>query len=100
MGNFFSELFGGQDEADGYEQWDEPFIWAEVPEGQEYLPNMGAFSGTVTVSGFSSGATMANDLSIIMSDTIKGAGMVAGATFDSEDIYKSEEDLDAAGVAA
>ena len=45
------------------------------------LPELRANPYTVTLSGFSSGAFMTNQIHIAYSGTIKGAGMIAGGPF-------------------
>ena len=53
------------------------------------LPHLNAFADTVTVSGFSAGCYMSHKLSIIYSETIKGAGMFAcwpyAGAYDGQD---------------
>ena len=45
------------------------------------IPALGANPDTVTISGFSSGSYMSTHLHVIFSDTIKGAGMMAGGPY-------------------
>ena len=91
MGNFFSKIFY---------TWT-PF-WRDgiVPWGEGSLRPMGANPDTVTVSGFSGGATMSNDILIIMSDTFKGAGLCSGASFGSNKYWKTSENRDGADIGA
>ena len=53
------------------------------------LPHLNANPNTVTVSGFSAGCYMSHKLSIIYSETIKGAGMFAcwpyAGVYDGQD---------------
>jgi hypothetical protein len=51
------------------------------PADQASLVPLGANAATVTVSGYSSGGMMSNIMVILMSDTIMGAGMIAGTPF-------------------
>jgi poly(3-hydroxybutyrate) depolymerase len=54
-------------------------------EGLDHvLPPLGANPDTITISGYSTGAYMAQAMTIIFSETIKGCGEVGGGpyTFD------------------
>ena len=42
---------------------------------------MGAESDSITISGFSGGCTAAANMHTIFSDTIKGAGLIAGGPY-------------------
>jgi len=57
------------------------------------LPAMGANPDTVTISGFSSGASFADHYYITHSDLIKGAGLLSGTdygTIEEAQQYESE----------
>jgi hypothetical protein len=56
------------------------------------LPSFGADPSYTTLSGWSGGAFMANNLHVIYSDTFKGVGMVNGGG------YSTGEFLDNAGI--
>ena len=45
------------------------------------LPAMGANPDTITISGFSSGSYMTNQMQVIHSSTFKGAGMFEGGPY-------------------
>ena len=49
--------------------------------GNANLPALGADPENVTVSGFSSGSSLAGTLHMIYSDTIKGSGQIAGTPY-------------------
>jgi len=52
-----------------------------------FLLPMGADANYTTVSGWSGGAFMADNLNVIYSDTVKGVGMNAGGPYNSADYY-------------
>ena len=45
------------------------------------LPSLGADPSSVTVSGFSYGSTMAGDMHVIFSETVKGSGQIDGTPY-------------------
>ena len=49
--------------------------------GNQLLPALGADPDNVTVSGFSSGASLAGTMHMIYSNTIKGSGQIAGTPY-------------------
>ena len=49
--------------------------------------NLAANPNTVTISGFSAGSFMAQQMHVIYSKTIKGAGCVAGGPFGIGNIW-------------
>ena len=53
------------------------------------LPHLNAFADSVTVSGHSAGCYMSHKLSIIYSETIKGAGMFACWPYDG--VYDGQD---------
>ena len=48
------------------------------------LPSLGGDPESVTFSGFSGGAFMANSMHVISSKTIKGVGIVAGGPYGAD----------------
>ena len=48
------------------------------------LPLLGVDSETIIFAGFGSGATMAHQMHIVYSSTIKGVGLVEGAPYYSK----------------
>ena len=59
------------------------------------LPHLNAYADSITVSGFSAGCYMSHRLSIIYSETIKGAGMFAcwpyAGVYDGQDPRSVDE---------
>ena len=49
------------------------------------MPGFGVDPETIVVGGFGNGASMAHQLHIIFSNTIKGAGLISGGAFLSLD---------------
>ena len=49
------------------------------------LPPMGANPDTITSSGFSSGAYMSSFIHVIMSEKIKGVGLIMGGPYYPKD---------------
>ena len=62
------------------------------------LPAMGVKPDTITISGFSSGGSFADHYYITHSDTIKGAGMMAGTNYGT--IEEAQELADANKIPA
>jgi predicted esterase len=87
------EYCGGKEDSgkDGDTEYTDP----EPPADQASLLQFGANAATVTVSGYSSGGMMSNIIMILMSDTISGAGMIAGQPFATK-IDLNEPDMDTA----
>ena len=56
------------------------------------LPALGADPRYTTISGFSGGAYVANDLKVIYSDTFKGAALLSGGPYNTA-AYKSMAEL-------
>lgn len=55
---------------------------------------LGANPGSVTMSGFSAGSYMTNQMHVIYSKTIKGVGMVAGGPYYVGKIYNETRSTD------
>ena len=56
---------------------------------------MGADPDSITISGYSLGAFMAQEIGVIYSSRIKGVGIVGGGIFGVEDSKpENKEDLD------
>ena len=51
------------------------------------LPGFGVNPDTITMSGFSSGSFMTAQMSVILSERIKGAGMIAGGPYMVGEIF-------------
>ena len=66
--------------------------------GNKSLPPLGANPDTVTMAGHSSGAMMSNQMHIIMSDTIKGVGLMQGASFWTIEYFLDRELADEVDV--
>ena len=75
----YCEAWDGKDDDGDYDSWEDTD--PDPPTDQASLVPLGANAGTVTVSGYSSGGMMSNIIVILMSDTIMGAGMIAGTPF-------------------
>ena len=58
-----------------------PWLQSYYVNTNYFLPSLGADPNSVTVSGFSYGSTMAGDLHVIFSETIKGSGNIAGTPY-------------------
>ena len=56
------------------------------------LPALGANPDTITFAGQSSGSYMTNQMQVIYSETIKGAGMMAGGPYMVGAIYNVTEE--------
>ena len=56
------------------------------------LPALGANPDTITFGGQSSGSYMTNQMQVIYSETIKGAGMMAGGPYMVGAIYNVTEE--------
>ena len=65
--------------------------------GQKHsLPGFGADANLLTISGFSGGAFFADQMKVIHSDSIKGAGILAGGPYYNSfyyDSYTATKDL-------
>ena len=81
---------GGDGKDDDWEDSD-----PDPPADQASLVPLGANAGNVTVSGYSSGGMMSNIMVILMSDTIMGAGMIAGTPFATK-VDLNEPNMDTA----
>jgi poly(3-hydroxybutyrate) depolymerase len=55
----------------------------ELHASSKELAFLNADPDSVTVSGYSTGGSFANHLLIVMSDTVKGAGICKGGAFHS-----------------
>ena len=55
----------------------------ELQASSKELEYLNADSDSITVSGYSAGGSFANHLLIVMSDTVKGAGICKGGAFVS-----------------
>ena len=55
-------------------------------------PSLGANASTITFGGQSSGSYMTNQMQVIYSETIKGAGMMAGGPYMVGAIYYVTEE--------
>ena len=62
------------------------------------LPYLGANPSTITSSGFSSGSYMSAHLHVIMSDTIKGVGLMNGGAYWSIPAWNDKDDYYALGA--
>ena len=77
--DYWCEAGDGKDGGDKDDDWEDTD--PDPPADQTSLVPLGANAATVTVSGYSSGGMMSNIIVILMSDTIMGAGMIAGTPF-------------------
>ena len=68
-----------------------PWLQSYYIDTDYALPSLGADSSSVTVSGFSSGSSMAGIMHVIYSETIKGSGNLAGTPYG---FTTSKEKLD------
>ena len=67
----------------------------KVFSGDLILPALGANPDTVTFAGQSSGSYMTNQMQVIYSERIKGAGMMAGGPYMVGSIWNVTEDSEA-----
>ena len=88
--DYYCESKDGDGKDDDWEDTD-----PDPPADQASLVPLGANAATVTVSGYSSGGMMSNIIMILMSDSIMGAGMIAGTPFASK-IDLNEPNMDTA----
>jgi len=58
-----------------------PFYHSYYIDASNKLPSLGADPNFVTISGFSSGTYMSQQLLINYSDTVKGVGLYAGGVY-------------------
>jgi poly(3-hydroxybutyrate) depolymerase len=66
-----------------------PFLGKDV-----YLPSFGADPDSVTISGISGGSYTANQLHVVYSDLIKGAGLIIGGPYGDDITYSFENHFD------
>ena len=67
-----------------------------VPEVEKLvLPPLGGRADTITVSGMSSGSMMSQNIHVIMSDTIKGAGLMMGVSYWTPDFFLNYQRINA-----
>jgi hypothetical protein len=59
------------------------------------MPPLGGRPDTITVSGQSSGSIMSQNLHVIMSDTVKGAGLMQGVSYWTPDYFLNPSRLNA-----
>ena len=69
-------------------------------ENNNSLPGFEADPNFVTISGFSGGAFMADQLKIIYSETFKGAGLLSGGPYYNLFFYGLNEELGSADLMA
>lgn len=86
---------------DDYDKEDSEYedLDGDPPVGFTNLVPLGGNPNTITVSGFSSGSTMSDQLAVIMSSTFKGAGLICGGPWDSINVWKTSEDRTGAQIA-
>jgi poly(3-hydroxybutyrate) depolymerase len=64
------------------------------------LPGFGADPNSITISGFSGGGFMADQMKVIFSDTFKGAGLLAGGPYYNMFFYGLHDELGTSEVMA